>query len=51
VQDGQLIPYQNQSSGVLSSAVWADGLAWVVMGQMVQHGDPLPFVSFAQYLA
>lgn len=51
VQDGQLIPYQNQSSGVLSSAVWADGLAWVEIGQMVQHGDPLPFVSFAQYLA
>lgn len=51
VQDGQLIPYQNQSSGVLSSAVWADGLAWVETGQTVQHGDPLPFVSFAQYLA
>lgn len=51
VQDGQLVPYDNQSSGVLSSAVWADGLAWVEIGQTVQQGDPLPFVSFAQYLA
>ena len=51
VQHGQLVPYANQSSGVLSSAVWADGLAWVETGQTVQQGDPLPFVSFAQYLA
>jgi molybdopterin molybdotransferase len=42
--------HENQSSGVLSSAVWADGLALVEAGQAVVAGEPLPFLAFAALL-
>lgn len=35
------VTYGNQSSGVLSSVVWADGLAVVPVGATVQPGDSL----------
>jgi molybdopterin molybdotransferase len=38
--------HANQSSGVLSSAVWADGLAIIEKGQIVAEGELLPFLSF-----
>lgn len=47
----RLVAYPNQSSGVLSSVSWADGLAWQEPGQVVAEGDALPFVSFADWLA
>lgn len=47
----RLVAYPNQSSGVLSSVSWADGLAWQEPGQAVAEGDALPFVSFADWLA
>ncbi|MDX1804522.1 MAG: molybdopterin-binding protein, partial [Alcanivorax sp.] len=50
--DGQLRlqKHPNQSSGMLSSAVWADGLAVVPVGQTVSIGSPLAFYAFAQLM-
>ncbi|MDX1408811.1 MAG: molybdopterin molybdotransferase MoeA, partial [Saprospiraceae bacterium] len=42
--------HPNQSSGMLSSAVWADGLAVVPVGETVFPGDYLSFYSFADLL-
>ncbi|MED5389927.1 MAG: gephyrin-like molybdotransferase Glp [Pseudomonadota bacterium] len=42
--------HPNQSSGMLSSAVWADGLAMVPVGEAVPDGAPLAFFSFADLL-
>jgi len=39
---GGLDLFPNQSSGVLTSAVWADGLADLAPGQVVQPGDTVP---------
>jgi molybdopterin molybdotransferase len=39
--------HHNQSSGVLSSAVWADGFAIVEIGKTVNEGNFLPFLSFS----
>lgn len=47
----RLVAYPNQSSGVLSSVSWSDGLAWQEVGQAVGEGDALPFVSYAEWLA
>jgi len=47
----RLVAYPNQSSGVLSSVSWAEGLAWQEPGLVVNEGDALPFVSFAEWLA
>ncbi|MBP7229315.1 MAG: hypothetical protein KA997_02620 [Moraxellaceae bacterium] len=47
----RLVAYPNQSSGVLSSVCWSDGLAWQEAGQLVNEGDTLPFVSYADWLA
>ncbi|KAA1172377.1 molybdopterin molybdotransferase MoeA [Marinobacter salinexigens] len=43
--------YPNQSSGVLSSACWADGLAIVPENTTVQPGDLLTYYSFSELLA
>jgi len=40
---GRLQPHPNQGSGLLSSAVWADGLALVRAGDTVAAGDLLSF--------
>lgn len=42
--------HPNQSSGMLSSAVWADGLAVVPVGEEVFPGDELDYFSFADLL-
>jgi molybdopterin molybdotransferase len=42
--------HPNQSSGMLSSAVWADGLAVVPVGGTVSPGDTLSFLSFSGLL-
>lgn len=47
----RLVAYPNQSSGVLSSVSWSDGMAWQEVGQAVSEGDSLPFVSYADWLA
>lgn len=45
-----LEPAPTQSSGVLSSACWSDGLAIIPEHQTVEVGDPLPFLSFSELL-
>ena len=48
---GGLDLFANQSSGVLTSAVWGDGLVDNPAGQVIQRGDSVRFVSFAELLA
>ena len=39
--------HPNQSSGMLSSAVWADGLAVVPVGEVVKDGYSLDYFPFS----
>ena len=48
---GGLDLFANQSSGVLTSAVWGDGLVDNPPGQRITHGDGVRFISFAELLA
>ena len=48
---GGLDLFPNQSSGVLTSAVWGDGLVDNPGGQTIQKGDVVRFYSFAELLA
>lgn len=48
---GGLDLFPNQSSGVLTSVAWADGLVDKAAGRTIAHGDLVPFVSFAEWLA
>ena len=41
---GGLDLFDNQSSGVLNSTVWADGLVDIPAGQVVQRGDAVRFL-------
>ena len=43
---GGLDLFPNQSSGVLTSAVWGDGLVDNPSGQAIRRGDALRFVAF-----
>ena len=43
--------FPNQSSGVLTSAVWGDGVVDLAAGQTITRGDMVPFISFAEWLA
>jgi molybdopterin molybdotransferase len=38
--------YQNQGSGVLSSASWADGLVEIPIGQRIKKGDTVSYLPF-----
>ena len=48
---GGLDLFPNQSSGVLTSAVWGDGLVDNPADQTIQMGDTVHFYSFAELLA
>ena len=48
---GGLDLFENQSSGVLTSAVWGDGLVDNPPGQTIAPGDLVRFVSFSELLA
>ena len=48
---GSLELFPNQSSGVLTSAVWGDGLVDNPPGQTIAPGDTVRFISFAELLA
>jgi molybdopterin molybdotransferase len=48
---GGLDLFPNQSSGVLTSAVWGDGLVDNPAGCTIAHGDPVSYLSFADLLA
>ncbi|MGB1950257.1 MAG: gephyrin-like molybdotransferase Glp [Marinobacter sp.] len=53
VRDGQQVTvaaYPNQSSGMLSSACWADGLAVMPEHTTVSPGDMITYYSFAELL-
>ena len=49
--DGALELFANQSSGVLTSAVWGDGLVDNPPGKTIAQGDAVRFISFAELLA
>jgi molybdopterin molybdotransferase len=49
--DGTLELFPNQSSGVLTSAVWADGLVDNPPGQRIARGDVVPFLPLRELLA
>ncbi|MEO0442772.1 MAG: molybdopterin molybdenumtransferase MoeA, partial [Pseudomonadota bacterium] len=42
--------YPKQSSGVLSSVVYADGLAIVPIGTQVKPGDNIEVLLFSQFI-
>jgi molybdopterin molybdotransferase len=46
---GGLDLFSNQSSGVLTSAVWGDGLADLEAGKIVKRGDVLPFLPWSAF--
>jgi len=48
---GGLDLFPNQSSGVLTSAVWGDGVVDNPSGKMIAKGEMVEFISFAEWLA
>ncbi|UUZ63314.1 molybdopterin molybdotransferase MoeA [Polaromonas sp. P1-6] len=48
---GGLELFGNQSSGVLTSAVWGDGLVDNPAGQTIAHGDKVQFIPFSALLS
>ena len=48
---GGLDLFANQSSGVLTSAVWGDGLVDNPGGQAIRRGDSVDFLSFAELMS
>jgi molybdopterin molybdotransferase len=49
--DGGLDLFPNQSSGVLTSAVWGDGLVDNPSGRTIAPGDMVQYVAFSELLA
>ena len=47
---GELELFENQSSGVLTSSVWGDGLVDVAPGRVITAGEPVPYLPFAELL-
>jgi molybdopterin molybdotransferase len=47
---GGLDLFPNQSSGVLTSCAWADGLADIPPAQAVARGEPVRFLPFSELL-
>lgn len=50
LEDGQAIIHPNQSSGVLRSAAWADGLVEIREGRTLVEGEPVRFVALSELL-
>ena len=48
---GGLDLFPNQSSGVLTSVVWGDGVVDNPAGQAISKGDTVRFISLAEWLA
>jgi molybdopterin molybdotransferase len=48
--DGGLDLFPNQSSGVLTSVVWGDGLVDTAAGTTIARGDQVPYLSLADLL-
>jgi molybdopterin molybdotransferase len=49
--NGKLGLFPNQSSGVLTSCAWADGLIDLAIGQTIHPGDWVRFIPFSELLA
>jgi molybdopterin molybdotransferase len=49
--EGGVELFPNQSSGVLTSTVWADGLVDLPAGQTVKRGDAVRFLPLAELLS
>ena len=49
--EGGLALFPNQSSGVLTSTVWGDGLIDNPPGRAIAHGDRVSFIPLAELLA
>lgn len=50
IEQGKAIIYQNQSSGVLRSAAWAEGFVEVVEGTTLAVGDRVNFIPLSEVL-
>ncbi|WP_162178163.1 gephyrin-like molybdotransferase Glp [Pseudomonas brassicacearum] len=50
MENGHAIIYRNQSSGVLRSAAWAEGLVEVLEGQTLVEGDSVGFIPLSEVL-
>ena len=48
---GELELFSNQSSGVLTSAVWADGVIDNPAGTVIRQGDWVDFIPWSEWLA
>ena len=49
--EGGLELFPNQSSGVLTSCAWADGVVDVAPGHTIARGDAVRYLPFAEWLA
>lgn len=50
LEAGRAAIYPHQGSGVLTSAVWADGLINLAPGQVVARGDTVRYLPFSELL-
>lgn len=50
LENGRAIIYRNQSSGVLRSAAWADGLVEVLEERTLVEGDSVGFIPLSEVL-
>jgi molybdopterin molybdotransferase len=50
-EDGGVELFPNQSSGVLTSAVWAEGLVDNPAGTTIARGDPVSFIPLSELLS
>ncbi|WP_162130355.1 molybdopterin molybdotransferase MoeA [Pseudomonas sp. GM74] len=50
LENGRATIYKNQSSGVLRSAAWADGLVEVLEGRTLVQGDSVFFIPLSEVL-
>lgn len=48
LEQGRAVLYPNQSSGVLRSAAWADGLVEIREGRTLVEGEAVPFIPFSE---
>ncbi|MCP4595620.1 gephyrin-like molybdotransferase Glp [Neptuniibacter sp.] len=50
LENGVVTPFSNQSSGVLTSASWANGLAVIPPETTIAKGDPVSFIPLSELL-
>jgi len=50
LEQGRAVIYRNQSSGVLRSAAWAEGLVEVLEGTTLAEGDRVNFIPLSEVL-